>query len=260
MDPVVKEWRSRYDAFNNNPLIFIDPNGDDDYFKADGTYSHSTSTGTQIKILTDKYGYLIISKLNPRSEINRKRLAKVMSYYAGKVGITGTVGVKMNSKEEKTSIINPMFYDPSNKGIYLNSRGNNFNGYLDNINNFKNMLFHEKLHKSGNYSDDYTGHAKVYIDQTSDASFENTTLPYKQSIVYKTAEFILSAKSKEEANSTDLIIKFNSGNKGGYRMEYDEDYEMDENYKIIKTTKLIEIYDKENKLVCKVPYNEKLGK
>lgn len=32
IDPVVKPWLSRYSAFRNNPVIYVDPNGDDDVF------------------------------------------------------------------------------------------------------------------------------------------------------------------------------------------------------------------------------------
>ncbi|MBL7801492.1 MAG: hypothetical protein JNL95_12290 [Chitinophagales bacterium] len=31
IDPVVKPWQSRYDCFSDNPIINIDPEGDDDY-------------------------------------------------------------------------------------------------------------------------------------------------------------------------------------------------------------------------------------
>jgi hypothetical protein len=36
VDPVVKPWRSPYDAFRNCPLLFIDPNGDDDFYDNTG--------------------------------------------------------------------------------------------------------------------------------------------------------------------------------------------------------------------------------
>ena len=35
-DPVVKPWRSPYDAYNNNPIVNIDPNGaDDDWYQSE---------------------------------------------------------------------------------------------------------------------------------------------------------------------------------------------------------------------------------
>jgi hypothetical protein len=52
-DPVVKPWRSPYDAFNNNPVIYIDPNGDDDYYNEKGQYLFTdTKTSTDIRIIT----------------------------------------------------------------------------------------------------------------------------------------------------------------------------------------------------------------
>jgi len=40
IDPVVKPWESSYATFSNNPIYFIDPNGDNagDYYNYDGTH------------------------------------------------------------------------------------------------------------------------------------------------------------------------------------------------------------------------------
>ena len=47
VDPVVKIWRSSYDAFDNNPILRIDIDGDDDYYTQLGKLVFSTSTGTK---------------------------------------------------------------------------------------------------------------------------------------------------------------------------------------------------------------------
>ena len=41
-DPVIKVHRIPYDGFNNNPIMYVDPRGDDDYYNANGTYKVNT--------------------------------------------------------------------------------------------------------------------------------------------------------------------------------------------------------------------------
>jgi len=47
VDPVVKPWRSPYDAFRNCPLLFIDPKGDDDYYNEQGKFIMSDNKSTK---------------------------------------------------------------------------------------------------------------------------------------------------------------------------------------------------------------------
>ncbi len=47
IDPVVKPWRSPYDAFSNSPLVMIDPEGDDDYYDKQGKYLGSDFAETK---------------------------------------------------------------------------------------------------------------------------------------------------------------------------------------------------------------------
>ncbi len=52
VDPVIKPYRSPYDAFSNNPIIMIDPNGADDYYNEKGKYLYTdTRTSTDIRII-----------------------------------------------------------------------------------------------------------------------------------------------------------------------------------------------------------------
>ncbi len=46
VDPVLKPWRSPYDAFRNCPLLFIDPQGDDDYYNEQGKFIMSDNKTT----------------------------------------------------------------------------------------------------------------------------------------------------------------------------------------------------------------------
>jgi RHS repeat-associated protein len=65
VDPVIKPFRSGYDAFSNNPVNRVDPNGDDDFFNAQGLYLFSTPTGNNIRIITSVNWHLFISIPRP---------------------------------------------------------------------------------------------------------------------------------------------------------------------------------------------------
>ena len=53
IDPIVKPWRTPYDAFNNNPIIRVDPSGDDDYFNTKGQYLGSDGSSTNnVRVLS----------------------------------------------------------------------------------------------------------------------------------------------------------------------------------------------------------------
>lgn len=45
-DPVVKPWESPYATFGNNPIVFVDPNGDDWFKNGDNVVWHKGSTYT----------------------------------------------------------------------------------------------------------------------------------------------------------------------------------------------------------------------
>ncbi|MBK9327720.1 MAG: hypothetical protein IPM95_00105 [Sphingobacteriales bacterium] len=49
VDPVLKPWKSSYDAFSNNPIIKVDPNGDDDYYSESGNFVGSDDKSTNYK-------------------------------------------------------------------------------------------------------------------------------------------------------------------------------------------------------------------
>jgi len=63
LDPVVKPWRSGYDAFDNTPIWKVDPNGDDDYYSKAGTYLGRVGEGDKLRII-DKptYGTILENK------------------------------------------------------------------------------------------------------------------------------------------------------------------------------------------------------
>ena len=50
-DPVVKPYRSPYDAFDNSPIWRVDPDGDDDYYNKYGKWVGNDGVGNGIRII-----------------------------------------------------------------------------------------------------------------------------------------------------------------------------------------------------------------
>ena len=91
IDPVVKHHLSPYSCFSNNPIIMVDPKGDDDYFNADGTYNREESKkhnkdGHNIYVLSpDGKSKILLTKMPIKTENERKVVEKVINMYARKV-------------------------------------------------------------------------------------------------------------------------------------------------------------------------------
>ena len=81
MDPVVKPFRSAYDAFSNNPINRVDPNGDDDFFDTAGNFLFSTPTGNNIRIVTNSnlMSYMILPtvKVPYRPQVTDEKQIKI---------------------------------------------------------------------------------------------------------------------------------------------------------------------------------------
>lgn len=86
IDPVFKPSWTPYNSMSNNPIIMVDPNGDDDYFNAEGKYLFSDRRKTNnIRIINNKdldglaikAGY-DISGIKGNPYLNHKRMGKVL--------------------------------------------------------------------------------------------------------------------------------------------------------------------------------------
>jgi len=109
---------------------------------------------------------------------NRQTAANIAGYYGNQIGIhsPGNVGVGNNSTDNSTDAL----AYTAGKNIFLNAKGG-LNQLLDDKNNMKSNLFHEKIHKDKNQDGTISGlvHAEVFIEQMSDKSFANTTNDFK---------------------------------------------------------------------------------
>jgi len=212
LDPLSKAWQSQYSTLSNSPIWRIDPNGDDDFFNSDGSFSHSTKTGTQIYI-TDAKGVTQSFHDFTAVSSNNSSSANIVLYYSGQVGINSsvvkTVGVRPNDDK------NLGVSTPTNIGIGTKGGANPI---LNDYNNLKSTLDHEKDHvQAGDPTKvDYTfkDHLAIYTKQMDNGSlFDKTTNEYKIGTASNYASYLLGAYKANEIDGNQLdkgISDFNT--------------------------------------------------
>ncbi|MBN2669882.1 MAG: hypothetical protein JXR60_11735 [Bacteroidales bacterium] len=181
LDPYMRANISMYSAFSNNPIIFVDPRGDDDYYSSDGKYLGSDNRNTnEIRIVSDEtVGKAIIwymfSAVKPTQtdlvklyqdnntkliefqfdNSNSSSLGKIISHYNKKSSIVRT----------KVGGIAPLATSPLGK--YYTKGDEDFKGKLGiqagmwatgkafselyNSNDVRSLLVHENWHLEHDY-------------------------------------------------------------------------------------------------------------
>ncbi|WP_341903563.1 RHS repeat-associated core domain-containing protein [Fluviicola taffensis] len=199
IDPVTKEHRSPYDGFNNNPIIYVDPRGDDDYYNADGSYNREMSkkynnNGTHnIYVLSvDKSGKTLLADMPIKTETQRYVVERVMSGYAKKAGVSGKVRLERLAKTNSTmaqTLSKTVGGKLVSKKVTVNTNGG-INEDLSDYHNLISTLFHERLHQkdvedgiSTENDKTFNGlmvHVEVYKRQIEDKStYERTSADFK---------------------------------------------------------------------------------
>ena len=204
LDPVIKEWRSGNDAFNNNPIKNIDVNGNDDIFYADGRFKERTKNGTSVKILVGKEEVLF-SEFSKEKNHNQA-CAQIVKHYSKSAGINNSlvskVGVSPSTKGVAQS---------TQEGIWVQTKGG-ASQIMDNYNDFVNVLVREKYHvkngdtkvAKGKYT--FEQHLAVYDQQLTDPTFENTSNGFKMIIAGNIASYLLGGLKKGEFFGSDIDI------------------------------------------------------
>jgi RHS repeat-associated protein len=194
VDPIMKPHLSPYNSMSNNPIIRIDPNGDDDYFNSDGSYNRKMSKKYNNNGSHNIYvlGADGVSKKElhqmPLVTLNdRKVVANIINMYAKKVGVSGWVGLNKVQKEDGRE---PYASTGSNsKKVNVNSLGGHIHDDLFNYHNLQSVLFHEKTHQEDLNDkmkvvndisfEGLLNHSTVYLRQIQDKTFESTTEDFK---------------------------------------------------------------------------------
>jgi RHS repeat-associated protein len=200
IDPKIEKYfsLSPYNYGDNNPIKNIDLYGKD-IFDINGNHIKSDNTNI-IKIQTFN-GLINFSSLSMGNMNNRQAAANITAYYAGQVGISGRVGVANDKKAKSGELA-----FTTGSSIYLHAKGG-LNKLLDNENNLKSTLFHEKLHKDRNQGENGASnleHAQVYLDQMKDKTFTNTTSEFKNGVVASVSKYIEGAAEDLATSSGDL--------------------------------------------------------
>lgn len=181
----------------------LDLHGDDDFFDANGNYSHSTKTGTQIKI-KNANGNLLYSELPLKSVHDKAVVASIAQYYAKKAGIASSINVATRPEDEKNASNSMAFTTRGVISITIQESGK-ISSSLNDFNNLISVLFHEKIHQDIQLNNiklkkqqntDELEHVNIYIKQIKNPIFKNTTSDFKKKIAITSAELLTDAANK----------------------------------------------------------------
>jgi len=216
IDPVLKPWQSGYSVLSNSPIWKMDPNGDDDFFNANGTFAYRTKTGTNIRIIT-KTGTYLLSQFQPNSPANIKGLVKIINYYRPQTGIPNNVQLGISpTTPNRGGGDDASLAFTNRQGISVSAK-NGINASLNNYNNLVNTLVHEEKHREAgdpekeNYK--FTDHTSVFEKQMDDKTFKNTDNTYKTQNATKYVSYLLGALQAEEIDDKEFNKRVDNINK-----------------------------------------------
>jgi hypothetical protein len=116
---------------------------------------------------------------------------------------------------------------PGNE-VYVNTKGGGINPLLNNADNMRNGLVHEK----GHFDDNNNGientlreHANIYLKQMQDKSFGASTIDFQKGIAGSFGQFLMNNIVESDGNpigiASKMIATFNKTNTAGITMSAD---------------------------------------
>jgi RHS repeat-associated protein len=159
VDPVEKPWESSYLCFTGNPILFIDPNGDDSYVDEDGNFlgNDGDPNSHEVRVITKEKWEEIVGKRNGKGEypeVSKEQRdllqngthvpkddkgnvnfamapqpnSKLLVEYEKGIKIVDETWGKIIDDDKKVKRLTPFVQNNSNSTIYYKPEGSDKNG------------------------------------------------------------------------------------------------------------------------------------
>jgi RHS repeat-associated protein len=220
LDPVMRSEMSMYGMMSNNPIVKIDPLGDDDYFSIRGAYFGSDDKKSKlIKIVCEGeeisfYNSIIlgVESISNNSNLltdynfntfeNQNMLLTIANYYSGKLNVHEVNSVKENIKlnGKRKSIMTTR----NKKEIFisLDNKGN-ISPAIGHIGNMKSTIVHEDGHIRDKDERTDLDHTERYLEQIDHETFDEISQDYKETLFSHSTDYLNKYLRNNELNSFD---------------------------------------------------------
>lgn len=191
-DPKMKTFLSPYSVFRNSPLLYVDPNGDDDFFDKNGNFLGSTKEGNAIRVVNsnETFDYakenipnctVLLAEIdyNPKNIENRAMLASIATFYAKQAGIEENILVGEHDPETQGAVGAYWHSIEKRYFISVSKETGLINQNLSESGNMVNTWVHEKTHKDDPTTHTPLNHVNSILAQVKDKSFEKVTEEFK---------------------------------------------------------------------------------
>lgn len=218
VDPEIKPWQSSYATLSNNPILMIDPFGDDDIFNKKGEFIKRANTVTNNILIMDQNGK---TSLFSQTKLDQTALRNVGKHYAAQISdIAKNVNIW---GLEDNSIITTRGYGGINENNYLvifisqgispSVRSGLTSPEIDNYNDFQNTLIHEWWHYSQQYAQEKNGlwsrigpqnqnirELDAYEYQISHKTWKNTSRSHQIRTISNIGTYLYKIKDQDLRN------------------------------------------------------------